>query len=143
MAIATPNPTTMDESVGSQLQQDARNTNADAASNYGGFEEQAPPRDSTTSPISTRVVTERLEPTGLSIYQFGSRFIPHSATPITSLLPLLDDRFILIGDMDGLGVLDVFPSKSSLSVEDPSISHALEGTTRRDLWTGEAYVYLL
>ena len=92
--------------------------------------------------MSAQVVSEQLGDTRLSVYQFGSRFIPHSATPIKSIVPLLDDRFVLMGGMDGLGVLDIFPDNSTLSVEDASMLHALEGATRRDLWAGEAYVYI-
>jgi hypothetical protein len=56
------------------------------------------------------------------------------------MVSLNDDRYLLLGGMDGLGLLDVFPDNTNLSVEDASMLHALESATRKDLWTGEAYV---
>ena len=90
--------------------------------------------------MSSQVVSERLGDTRLSVYHFGSRFIPHSSSPIRSLVPLNEDRYLLLGGMDGLGLLDIFPDNGTLSVQDASMLHALESAARKDLWTGEAYV---
>ncbi|KAF8605299.1 hypothetical protein BDV93DRAFT_521639 [Ceratobasidium sp. AG-I] len=73
----------------------------------------------------------------LSIAHFGSRFIPHSNTPISTLLPLgLDDRFLLLGTQHGLAVLDVLPTlHGAQPVSNPA--RILEEAKPRDIWTGE------
>lgn len=104
--------------------------------------EQAPPPGFATSPMSAQLAPQRLGETSLSLYEFGSRFIPHSSTPIRCLLPLLEDRYLLIGSDDGLGMLDVFPESESLALENGSVLHALEAAKRRDVWTGESIYQL-
>jgi hypothetical protein len=73
----------------------------------------------------------------LSVAQFGSRFIPHSHSPISTLLPLgQDDRFLLLGTQRGLAVLDVLPSlHGAQPVSDTA--RALEEAKPHDVWTGE------
>lgn len=96
------------------------------------------------SPSSAQLVSERLGPTSLSIYRFGSRFLPHSVAPIRSLIPLMDDRLLIIGSSEGAAVLDIFPENESLSADNNSaLLHALEGAKRKDMWTGERFVSLL
>ncbi|QRV72856.1 hypothetical protein RhiJN_00870 [Ceratobasidium sp. AG-Ba] len=73
----------------------------------------------------------------LSVAHFGSRFIPHSHTPIEALLPLgLDDRFILLGTQRGLAVLDILPSLHGAQ-STPATARVLEAATPHDVWTGE------
>ncbi|KAG8802115.1 hypothetical protein FRB91_010667 [Serendipita sp. 411] len=101
--------------------------------------DQAPPSMAAiASPTSAQLSAQRIGDTRLSIYEFGSRFIPHSASPIRSLISLLDDRYLLLGGPDGLGFLDVFPENQLMAADSDSIVHPLEGAKRRDIWTGEA-----
>ncbi|KAJ7194536.1 hypothetical protein GGX14DRAFT_527446 [Mycena pura] len=54
-------------------------------------------------------VSTRLRPTHLKMNHFGSRFLPHSTSPIRCVLPLEAERLLLIGHDEGLSVLDLFP----------------------------------
>lgn len=101
------------------------------------------PSTSIMSPTSAQLVSERLGPTSLSIYRFGSRFLSHSVAPIRSLVPLMDDRYLIIGSAEGVAVLDIFPETESISADDSTLLHALEGAKRKDMWTGERSVELL
>lgn len=95
------------------------------------------------SPASAQLVSQRLGPTSLSVYQFGSRFLPHSTSPIRSLVPLLDDRYLLVGSSEGLGVVDIFPESEPFNAENSTLLHALEGAKRKEMWTGErSFEYL-
>ncbi|KAG6861983.1 hypothetical protein C0995_009167 [Termitomyces sp. Mi166 len=82
--------------------------------------------------------SEKLLPTHLRVNQFGSRFLPHTTSPIRCLLPLESDRFLLIGHDKGLSVLDTFPEEwsedGSLSVKGPDEAQA------RLIWTGESVI---
>ncbi|CUA69104.1 hypothetical protein RSOLAG22IIIB_03782 [Rhizoctonia solani] len=72
----------------------------------------------------------------LSVVHFGSRFIPHSNSPIAALLPIgADDRFLLIGTERGLAVLDVLPAFHGAPTSNPA--RILEEAKPRDIWTGE------
>ncbi|CAE7224700.1 unnamed protein product [Rhizoctonia solani] len=72
----------------------------------------------------------------LSVVHFGSRFIPHSNSPIAALLPIgADDRFLLIGTERGLAVLDVLPAFHGAPTSNPA--RVLEEAKPRDIWTGE------
>ncbi|CAE6468462.1 unnamed protein product [Rhizoctonia solani] len=72
----------------------------------------------------------------LSVVHFGSRFIPHSNSPIAALLPIgADDRFLLIGTERGLAVLDVVPAFHGAPTSNPA--RILEEAKPRDIWTGE------
>lgn len=91
--------------------------------------------------IIPQVLATRISPAHLSIHEFGSRFIPHSSLPITMLLPILSDRYLLIGNSDGLGMLDVIPENEPLSADaNVGYVHALEAAKRRDVWLGEGCV---
>ncbi|PVG00490.1 hypothetical protein CPB86DRAFT_773734 [Serendipita vermifera] len=104
-----------------------------------GVTEQAPPpASSVMSPMSAQLVSHRVGDTRLSVYHFGSRFIPHSIAPIRSLVSLCDDRYLLLGGLDGLGMLDIFPERAQVNTDDSVISHPLEAAKRRELWTGES-----
>jgi hypothetical protein len=95
-----------------------------------------PPERLTTPPPAPTPVTRAIARC-LSVAHFGSRFIPHSNTPIVTLLPLgVDDRFLLIGTARGLAVLDVLPA---LHGAQPSSNtgRVLEEAKPRDVWTGE------
>lgn len=76
-----------------------------------------------------------LLPSHLKVHQFGSRFLPHTTSPMNALLPLMGDRLLLIGHDKGLSVLDMFPS------DDPSTSSPADAQVH-PIWEGEG-VYQL
>lgn len=83
---------------------------------------------------SQPVVGESLRPAHLGLHQLGSRFIPHTTSPIRTLLPLLGDRLLLIGHDDGLSVLNMFPQEwtdAGLQTRGP------EEASAHPIWTGE------
>ena len=86
------------------------------------------------SPTVSIAVGQSLEPCQLALQNFGSRFLPHSKEPITAALPLMGDRYLLIGHEEGLDVLDMMPDDS------------YEGNPRdartRAVWRGERQVML-
>ena len=67
------------------------------------------------------------------LHNFGSRFLPHTTSQIRAILPLLGDRFILIGHDDGLSVLDMVPTGN------PETSGPADAEIRA-IWEGEGYV---
>lgn len=80
------------------------------------------------------VVGESLRPAHLGLHQLGSRFLPHTTSPIRALLPLLGDRLLLIGHDDGLSVLNMFPQEwtdAGLQTRGPGEASA------HPIWTGE------
>lgn len=95
------------------------------------------PTEQIAAPPQAQAPVTRAIARCLSVAHFGSRFIPHSNIPITTLLPLgVDDRFLLLGTARGLAVLDVLPA---LHGAQPSTTSArvLEEAKPRDIWTGE------
>jgi hypothetical protein len=60
---------------------------------------------------SQPVAGESLRPAHLRLLQLGSRFLPHTTSPIRALLPILGDRLLLIGHDNGLSVLNMFPQE--------------------------------
>lgn len=87
------------------------------------------------SPAPPSVTGELLAPSHLRVSQFGSRFLPHSTAPIRCVLPLLGDRFVLIGHDDGLSMLNMFPKEWT----DDGISHdGPAGAQAKVIWEGEA-----
>ncbi|KAF9651684.1 hypothetical protein BDM02DRAFT_3110114, partial [Thelephora ganbajun] len=94
---------------------------------------------SNPSSVPPPITGELLAPSHLCLGQFGSRFLPHSTAPIRCVLPLLADRFVLIGHDDGLSMLNMFPkewTEDGLSDDGPA------GAQARVIWEGEA-VYQL
>ncbi|KAI0082509.1 hypothetical protein K474DRAFT_1655296 [Panus rudis PR-1116 ss-1] len=77
---------------------------------------------------------ETLAPTHLQIHQFGSRFLPHTTTPIRCLLPLLNDRMLLIGHDEGLSVMDMYPKEWS---EHGLLEKGPNDAQTRPIWIGE------
>ena len=73
---------------------------------------------------------QALPPSHLRLHSFGSRFLPHSALPILTLLPLFNDTKLLIGHTNGLSVLDMHPDA-------PSSELGSQEPRRRDIWHGE------
>jgi len=69
------------------------------------------------------------------MFQFGSRFLPHTTSPIRCLLPLLSDKLLLIGHDEGLSVLDMFPQEwtetGGIAIKGPDEAQA------RLIWRGE------
>ncbi|KIO12479.1 hypothetical protein M404DRAFT_678478 [Pisolithus tinctorius Marx 270] len=87
---------------------------------------------------------ETLLPTHLQVHQFGSRFLPHTTSPIHCVLPLQRDRLLLIGTDKGLSVMDMYPVEWGNGI-DSNIGIVQKGPNEaqaRALWTGEA-VYQL
>ncbi|TFK46887.1 hypothetical protein OE88DRAFT_1714701 [Heliocybe sulcata] len=80
------------------------------------------------------LVPQTIAPSHLRLSNFGSRFLPHTTSPIRCLLPLPGDRMLLIGHDDGLSVLDLFPQEwtdSGLSKKGPGEAQA------KLIWKGE------
>lgn len=83
------------------------------------------------------LVGQPLAPTHLTFNEIGSRFLPHTTSPIRTLLPLLGDKLLLIGHDDGLSVLNMFPqewSDTGLRTKGPSEAEA------HRIWDGEGFV---
>ena len=80
-------------------------------------------------------VSQRLSPTHLQINHFGSRFLPHTTSPIRCLLPLESDRILLIGHDEVLSVLDMFPQEltdtGGVTLKGPDEAHS------RLVWQGD------
>lgn len=80
--------------------------------------------------------SQRLFPSHLKINQFGSRFLPHTTSPIHCLLPLDSGRLLLIGHEEGLSVLDMFPQE--WSDRGGILSKGPEEARARLMWHGES-----
>ncbi|OCH94266.1 hypothetical protein OBBRIDRAFT_747898 [Obba rivulosa] len=80
------------------------------------------------------LIPEQLSPSHLHLYNFGSRFLPHSIAPIRCLLPLLNDHLLLIGHDDGLSVLDMFPREWN---EEGLVQTGPADAVARPIWQGE------
>ncbi|KAJ3854924.1 hypothetical protein EV368DRAFT_35778 [Lentinula lateritia] len=79
-------------------------------------------------------VSLKLHPTHLRMHQFGSRFIPHTTSPIRCVLSIMEGKFLLIGHDEGLSVLDMYPrseAAAGISIKGPEEAQA------RSIWTGE------
>ncbi|KAG8982012.1 hypothetical protein FRC05_000154 [Tulasnella sp. 425] len=91
---------------------------------------------------------EACEPSRLCLHQFGSRFLPHATGRIHCMLPLMSDRFLLVGSTDGLSVVDVLPGlhprkgDQALSMNPGLATQPLADAVAVPIWTGEA-VYQL
>lgn len=99
----------------------------------------APPPDTPqqSSPLpSLTTITHRLRPSHLKITHFGSRFLPHSTSPIRCLLPLLGGKLLLIGHDEGLSVLDTYPQEWSETEAGIKIQGPEEAVSR-PIWFGE------
>jgi len=85
------------------------------------------------------IVGESLQPAHVGLHQLGSRFLPHTTSPIRALLPLLGNRLLLIGHDDGLSVLNMFPQEWTdigLRTRGPGEAEA------HAIWTGEGSLVL-
>lgn len=95
------------------------------------------PHPRTPSPTLPPIpfVSQKLLPTHLKINHFGSRFLPHTTSPIHCLLPLESDNLLLIGHDEGLSVLDLYPQEwtesGSVAAKGPDEAQA------RLIWEGE------
>lgn len=89
---------------------------------------------------SLHIPEEHLSPAHLSIYHFGSRFLPHSTVPIRCILPLHRDRLLLIGTDTGLSVLNMFPAKwaDEASGGTGLIQKGPADAQAKVIWRGEA-----
>lgn len=97
---------------------------------------EAPPE---TPPMpALPFLPQRLKPSHLKMFNFGSRFLPHSTVPIRCLLPILSDRLILIGHDEGLSVLDLYPQHWDNAGH--IVQRGPDEAQARTIWTGEGYV---
>ncbi|KIY42883.1 hypothetical protein FISHEDRAFT_68270 [Fistulina hepatica ATCC 64428] len=85
-------------------------------------------------------VCQKLKPTRAKMFNFGSRFLPHCTSPIRCLLPILNDRMLLIGHDNGLSVLDMYPriwdEHGGTTVRGPEEAEA------RLIWRGESVLQM-
>lgn len=88
----------------------------------------------TYPPPPQTLIPEPLEPSHLKLYNFGSRFLPHTTSPIRCLLPLNNHHLLLIGHDDGLSVLDMFPSDWN---EDNETEKGPSDAEAKVIWEGE------
>ncbi|TBU47263.1 hypothetical protein BD309DRAFT_952396 [Dichomitus squalens] len=85
-------------------------------------------------PPPQTLIPESLDPSHLKLYNFGSRFLPHTTSPIRCLLPLNNHRLLLIGHDDGLSVLDMFPGEWD---EDDDTEKGPADAEAKLIWEGE------
>ncbi|KAF5371228.1 hypothetical protein D9758_004150 [Tetrapyrgos nigripes] len=97
---------------------------------------RTPPRTPSPPLPPLPAVSQKLHPTHLRLHQFGSRFLPHATSSIRCLLPLVNDRLLLIGHDEGLSVLDMFPREwndsGGITLKGPEEAQA------RPIWVGES-----
>lgn len=89
-------------------------------------------------PFSVHFVSQRISPSHLKISHFGSRFLPHTTSPIRCLLPLKSDRLLLIGHDEGLSILNMFPeeiTEAGILLKGPDEAQV------RQIWQGERRVF--
>ena len=87
-------------------------------------------------PPPASLIPESIEPSHLKLYNFGSRFLPHTTSPIRCLLPLNNHHLLLIGHDNGLSALNMFP-KDSESVEDEELEKGPADAEVKLIWEGE------
>ncbi|KAI0660724.1 hypothetical protein C8Q70DRAFT_971994 [Cubamyces menziesii] len=85
-------------------------------------------------PRPAPLIPDAIEPSRLKVYNFGSRFLPHTTSPIRCLLPLGNHHLLLIGHDKGLSVLDMFPSDWS---DEDSMPKGPSDAEARLIWEGE------
>ncbi|KZS97791.1 hypothetical protein SISNIDRAFT_481679 [Sistotremastrum niveocremeum HHB9708] len=95
--------------------------------------------NNTENPSSPISLGQRLAPSHIDLYTFGSRFLPHSTNPIYALLPFMNDQYLLLGSQDGLSMLEMFPTEA---VNGLHFTKGPSEACRRSIWTGEG-VYQL
>lgn len=88
----------------------------------------------TYPPPPQTLIPEPLEPSHLKLYNFGSRFLPHTTSPIRCLLPLNNHHLLLIGHDNGLSVLDMFPSDWN---EDNETEKGPSDAEAKVIWEGD------
>ncbi|OBZ70500.1 hypothetical protein A0H81_09681 [Grifola frondosa] len=94
----------------------------------------SPPAHTQFPPPPAPLIPEPLSPSHLQLYQFGSRFLPHTNSPIRCLLPLSNDHLLLIGHDDGLSVLDMFPREWT---DDGLVEKGPSDAVAKLIWEGE------
>ena len=85
-------------------------------------------------PPPQTLIPESLDPSHLKLYNFGSRFLPHTTSPIRCLLPLNNHHLLLIGHDNGLSVLDMFPGDWD---EDDDTEKGPAEAEAKVIWEGE------
>ncbi|KAF8897886.1 hypothetical protein BD779DRAFT_1608371 [Infundibulicybe gibba] len=91
-------------------------------------------------PLPPPFISQRISPTHLKINHFGSRFLPHTTSPIRCLLPLMAEKLLLIGHDEGLSVLELYPHEwddlGGISLKGPEEAQA------RSVWKGESVLQM-
>ncbi|KAI0375924.1 hypothetical protein BV20DRAFT_985111 [Pilatotrama ljubarskyi] len=85
-------------------------------------------------PPPASLIPEPLVPSRLNLYNFGSRFLPHTTSPIRCLLPLGNHHLLLIGHDKGLSVMDMFPSDWS---DEEETQKGPSDAEAKLIWEGE------
>lgn len=88
-------------------------------------------------PAPAALIPQAISPTHLNLYNFGSRFLPHTTSPIRCLLPLNNHHMLLIGHDDGLSVLDMFPTHFP---EHDEPEKGPSDAVAKLIWEGEGWV---
>ncbi|KAF9238822.1 hypothetical protein BU15DRAFT_88258 [Melanogaster broomeanus] len=97
-----------------------------------GHDEQQPPILSSQSQQTLQgTASETLVPTHLQVHHFGSRFLPHSKSPIRCTLPIQRTD-------NGLSVLDMYPTEWASDGTIGIIQKGPGEAQARVVWTGEA-----
>ena len=86
-------------------------------------------------PPPASLISETITPSHLRLYNFGSRFLPHTTFPIRCLLPLSNHHLLLIGHDNGLSVLNMFPS--DFSEDDEENEKGPADAEVKHIWVGE------
>lgn len=84
--------------------------------------------------------SETILPSHLQLHQFGSRFLPHTSSPIRCILPINRDHLLLIGTDNGISVLDMYPMEWASDGNSGIIQKGPGDAQARVMWTGEACV---
>ena len=73
---------------------------------------------------------EHIPSSHLRLFNFGSRFLPHTGSQIRCLLPVMGHRLLLIGHDEGLSVMNMVPDGEARSAE-------FADAQVRGIWEGE------
>jgi hypothetical protein len=98
-----------------------------------------PSSQTVTALTSLPLISQTLDPTHLQTTQFGSRFLPHTVSPIRCLLPLSSDRLLVVGHDDGLSVLNMFPNETT--EEGDVVQKGPDEAQARLIWEGEGWAF--
>ena len=87
-------------------------------------------------PPPASLIPDNIPPSHLKLYHFGSRFLPHTTSPIRCVLPLNNHHILLIGHDNGLSALNMFPTDSD-SFGDNEVEKGPADSEANLVWEGE------